>query len=148
MSASIERFPRPGNQDFYPFSIVLGTNFQPTPPYNILREGDHELRARVASLVGPSNPQALGRLVNILVDGQIRFRGIPEMEPRIYRGVTFHDPEKLYNEWPHRSNVGPVLGEMMRSLIINAAHIQLPSPSEELPTKSKIFGFLRRHRQA
>lgn len=129
-------------QDFYPFSLVLGTNFQPSPAYSVLSSGDREVRTRLEPLVGPSNPQAIGRFVNILADAQIRFKQIPELEPHLYRGVTFHDPNTLYYDWQRRGDVGPVLGEMMRNLIRNATKASFTGRPEAPPAKNRRFRFL------
>lgn len=116
--------PSTADPELYPFSLVLGPNFRSNPPYS-LNKGDREVRARLRSLLGTSNPMVLGRLVNILAAGQIRFRDIPEVEPHIGKGVTFNNPGELYSQWGRRGDVGPILGEAMRQLIRSATKINI-----------------------
>lgn len=118
--------PQPEGPRFYPFSLVLGEDFRRTPYYGSYSKGDRRLRKKIEPLLGPSNPHVIGRIINVLADGQIRFRDIPEIEPHLGQGVTFHDPEKLYRTWGQRGDVGPVFEEIMRNLIENASRPNLP----------------------
>ena len=106
--------------ELYPFSLVLGPHFRRAYGSN-LKPGELEVREKLHSLLGSSNPMLLGRLVNILADGHIRFQTIPELESHIGKGVTFNNPRKLYDEWPSRQHVGPVLGEAIQKIILSAS---------------------------
>lgn len=75
---------------------------------------------------GLLTPNKLGQFASGLVHGRV-FRHYSTIPTGLYgiadggKGITFHDPDKLYRDWPkHEKQVGPAMHSAMRALIDNA----------------------------
>lgn len=119
-----------GEQDFGPFSLVMGPNFMPYSSGGMLSNEFLEVRDRIVDLVGLdeddfSTPWAATKMVNVLATGQLGANKIPELQPQMGKGVTFTDPNKLYSEFGSPEALGPAPRELMRRIIQSATQPKL-----------------------
>jgi hypothetical protein len=106
-----------------PFSLILPEPFTGNI-YDRKNESAAEFKDFIRTITGNKlKPNQLGQLAAGLVHGQI-YRIGNGPKPNLYslaeggRGITFHDPDTLYEGWDNvEKNVGPTMQEAIRDII-------------------------------